>query len=190
MVDLANSRTRAALVAAGLAEVAGSRDGAVSLRAVARRAGLSHAAPAHFFGDRAGLLTAIATEGFHRLAARLDAAAAAGEGDLAGLGGAYVAFGSENPALTDVMFRTVDLHPDDAELRVAQQAAISRLVGAVSAVRPAEAEAWTVLSWALVHGLVVLGREGALAAFAPAGADAAAFSRGLVELYARELRNS
>jgi len=44
---------------------------AVSLRDLARRAGVSHAAPAYHFGDKAGLLTAVAVDGFERLAAAL-----------------------------------------------------------------------------------------------------------------------
>src|ERR1700716_2929700 len=44
-----------------------------SLRALARRAGVSHAAPAHHFGDKRGLLTAVAAEGFRRLSASLAA---------------------------------------------------------------------------------------------------------------------
>jgi AcrR family transcriptional regulator len=42
--------------------------GALSLRDVARRLGVSHAAPTHHFGDKAGLLTAVAAEGFRLLA--------------------------------------------------------------------------------------------------------------------------
>ena len=48
-------------------ELAEHGAGGVSLRAVARRAGVSHAAPKHHFGDRAGLLTAVAVDGFERL---------------------------------------------------------------------------------------------------------------------------
>ena len=51
-----------------------------SLREVARRAGVSHAAPAHHFGDSRGLLTALAVDGFRHLATQL-AAARSGETD-------------------------------------------------------------------------------------------------------------
>jgi AcrR family transcriptional regulator len=68
--------TRKALLAAAVDELAEHGYAGVSLRAVARRAGLSHAAPQHFFGSRAGLLTAVAAAGFHDLTAALTTAAA------------------------------------------------------------------------------------------------------------------
>lgn len=46
----------------------------LSLRELAREAGVSHAAPAHHFGDRRGLFTALAADGFTRLADALDGA--------------------------------------------------------------------------------------------------------------------
>lgn len=85
--------------------------GAVSIRAVARRAGVSHAAPAHHFGDRGGLLAAYAARGFIELrevllethealpkgATAADALRAMGEG--------YVAFGLTHRGLYNTMFR-------------------------------------------------------------------------------------
>src|SRR6202042_2870874 len=64
-------QVREALLAAARAELVEHGRAAITLRAVARRAGLSHASPKYHFGDRSGLLTAIATEGFHALAHRL-----------------------------------------------------------------------------------------------------------------------
>src|SRR5215472_16808361 len=72
---------RQALLDAALAtldEVGADR---LSLREVARRAGVSHAAPAHHFSDKAGLLTAIATEGFGRLVRYLAVAQPGGAGE-------------------------------------------------------------------------------------------------------------
>ena len=59
----------AALLAAAEAELAEKGVEAFSLRSVAKRAGVSHAAPAHHFGDATGVLTALATEGFRRFLA-------------------------------------------------------------------------------------------------------------------------
>src|SRR4030095_14934141 len=60
-----------ALLEAAVQAIAEAGAAAVSLRELARRAGVSHAAPAHHFGDKAGLLTAVAADGFRRLAATL-----------------------------------------------------------------------------------------------------------------------
>ena len=60
-----------ALLEAALQAIVEVGPAAVSLRDLARRTGVSHAAPAHHFGDKAGLLTAVATDGFRRLAATL-----------------------------------------------------------------------------------------------------------------------
>src|SRR5262245_29117553 len=68
---------RAEVIAAAVAEVEAVGAAGVSLREIARRAGVSHAAPVHHFGDKTGLFTAIATEGF-RLATEAIAPAAVG----------------------------------------------------------------------------------------------------------------
>jgi AcrR family transcriptional regulator len=184
--DPASSPARAALLEAARAELAEGGTSAVGLRAVARRAGLSHAAPAHFFGDRAGLLTAVATDGFRALTASLDAVAADEPDRLAALGRAYVEFGAQHPALVDLMFRGADLHQDDPTLQEEKRAAIGRLLDAVAGARDGgDPVPWTLISWALVHGLVVLGREGVLAPVAGrAAGDDLDVARGLIDLYA------
>src|ERR1700712_3851843 len=63
------SSARDTLLAAAREELVAHGAGGVSLRAVARRAGVSHAAPTHHFADRAGLLTVLAADGHRRLAA-------------------------------------------------------------------------------------------------------------------------
>src|SRR5204862_2822943 len=83
-----------------LAAIAERGVGALSLRDVARRAGVSHAAPAHHFGDRAGVLTAIAIEGFEELAAATRTAG----GDLVEGGLAYIRWALDHPAHYQVMF--------------------------------------------------------------------------------------
>jgi AcrR family transcriptional regulator len=178
---------REALLAAARAELVQHGTAAISLRAVARRAGVSHAAPKYHFRDRAGLLTAIATEGFLALSRAL---ATADESDtrrqLAALGVAYIDFGLAHPALFELMFAPEHLHADDSQFVAAQQQAIGRLISTVqrltgeSAGTPTEA----LISWALVHGLVALTRHGALQA-AP-GADEAGDSTALAYRLTRE----
>ena len=143
---------------------------AISLRAVARRAGLSHAAPKAHFEDRAALLTAVATDGFVALTADLAGVQAGPGTELAALGRAYVRFGLANPALFDLMFRPSELHPDDPALQQAQSEAIGVLRSAVDRlccdvgtdVRTGSSSAVALVSWAFVQGLVVLTRDGAL----------------------------
>lgn len=159
----ANPDVRAALLTAARAELADRGHAAISLRAVARRAGVSHAAPKYYFADRAALLTAVATEGYQELAVALHLV----QPSLATFGRAYIDFGLANRALFDLMFRPSELHVDDPDLLKSQESAIGMLNFAVAvaeghaAPTPASSEL-TLISWALVHGLVVLTRDGAL----------------------------
>ncbi|RMI38378.1 TetR/AcrR family transcriptional regulator [Streptomyces triticirhizae] len=142
---------RRALVAEALEVIASEGPNAVSLRALARRAGVSHAAPAHHFGDRAGLLTVIAVDGYRRLADELDRAT-----DLRDLGGRYVAFALAHPAHFQVMFRPELLDGDDAELAAARAATRERLARGVAAREAHEPEVGTLAAWSLAHGLATL----------------------------------
>src|ERR1700758_4254102 len=80
----------------------------VSLREVARRSGVSHAAPAHHFGDKAGLLTAVAVRAFARFGDHLVNAIAADPmtpvDQLPTLGRAYAEFAQLHPGQFQVMF--------------------------------------------------------------------------------------
>lgn len=91
-----------------------------SLREVARRAGVSHAAPAHHFGDTRGLLTALGVEAFQRLHENMEVAAAGVEDPcerLVRVGTAYVVTGRDYPAHCAVVFRSdlVDTHDPEYE---------------------------------------------------------------------------
>jgi AcrR family transcriptional regulator len=79
---------------------------ALSLRAVAREAGVSPAAPYHHFKDKAELLDAVAQEGWDMLNVQMmqAKAKAEGRGQLNALGVAYVCFARDNPALYRVMY--------------------------------------------------------------------------------------
>ena len=81
---------------------------ALSLRDLARQAGVSHGAPRSHFPDRHALLHALAERGFQRLADEVERASSAVNSDTAAalraVGGAYVRFAASEPALLDLMF--------------------------------------------------------------------------------------
>jgi AcrR family transcriptional regulator len=142
------------------------RDGpaSLSLRELARRAGVSHAAPAHHFGDKVGLLTAIAVEGFDLLADDLNAAFAA-TGSFLEVGVAYVGFAVRHRAHFEVMFRPELLRADDPALTAARRRSREALYGTIGSVGlPAGTAilAPGVAAWALVHGLATLYLDGNL----------------------------
>ncbi|AEV88608.1 TetR family transcriptional regulator [Actinoplanes sp. SE50] len=99
---------------------------ALSMRDLARRAGVSHAAPGHHFADRAGLLTALATDGFEQLAKAL-ATSRLASNSLLELGVTYLRFALANRATFEVMFRTDLYHADDPALLAARRQAADAL---------------------------------------------------------------
>jgi AcrR family transcriptional regulator len=131
---------------------------AVSLRELARRVGVSHAAPAHHFGDKAGLLTALAADGFRRLAATLGQAYQE-TGSFLEVGVAYVRFAVRHRAHFEVMFRPELYRTDDPELARARDRARSLLYPPAAEVAGgADPDDLTagVAAWSLVHGLATL----------------------------------
>ena len=147
---------------------------AVSLRSLARRLGVSHAAPANHVPDKAALFTAIATEGFELLGAAItEAADQAGPDATAGqrfraTGRAYTGFALAHPAHFAVMWRRDLLHTDDPALAAAGDATFALLLAAV---RDVQAEGWAAgadpqtvafLAWSVVHGLATLWLGGSL----------------------------
>jgi AcrR family transcriptional regulator len=132
---------------------------AVSLRDLARRTGVSHAAPTHHFGDKAGLLTAVAADGFRRLAATLRETYEA-SGSFLEVGVAYVGFAVTHRAHFEVMFRPELYRTDDPELVRARDAARALLYppAAEAANRPDGGDDLRagIAAWSLVHGLATL----------------------------------
>jgi AcrR family transcriptional regulator len=161
---------RAALVRAAMELLEESGETALSLRAVARRAGVSPAAPYRHYADREALVSAIAAVGYRELAERLAAAhpSPSTPDQLALVATAYVQFALERPALFRMMFgEPCDRDHDE---RVIATAAVSQYVrGIVERAFPqAHADALATAIWALVHGLAFLHLDGKLDASSPA----------------------
>jgi len=140
---------------------------AFTLRECARRAGVSHAAPAHHFGDARGLLSACAASGLDRLADTIGGyllLTPAGDttARLRAVGQAYIDFALANRALFQLMFRRDRLNPQDDALRAAGKRVGDALRDAIDAVLAerklpaAERGQRILLAWSLVHGYVTL----------------------------------
>lgn len=135
-----------------------------SLREVARRAGVSHAAPAHHFGSVAGLLTAVAAEGFRLLAAActdaLDAAGSEPTGRFSAVGHAYVSLWRTHPGHCQVMFRYDVVDFEDPELRDRSAEAFNILEtttrAVVGNVEDLATHRSALLWWSTAHGLTQL----------------------------------
>jgi AcrR family transcriptional regulator len=163
---------REELLAAAEVELTEKGIEGLSLRGIAKRAGVSHAAPAHHFGDVGGLLTALAAVGFQRFVAFLDERQVGAGSDpglrmqAAGLG--YIDFALAYPALFQLIFSS--RRPDfaDPALSQAANAAFDQLVRSVGEAKgndPYAEEAGMVdvmATWATVHGLAGLLNTGRL----------------------------
>lgn len=128
---------RAALLRAAREELAENGVEGFTLRSCARRAGVSHAAPAHHFGDATGLLTELAIDAFHQLAAAINGEVGTTEAGTierpiaVALG--YVLFAIESPAAFKLMFRAERLDTRRQDYRTAAGAAFAPTAEAVGA---------------------------------------------------------
>ncbi|CCH30757.1 TetR/AcrR family transcriptional regulator [Actinosynnema sp. NPDC047251] len=150
---------RRAVLAAAVDVITEHGTSGVGLRDLARRVGVSHAGPVHHFRDKAGLLTALAAEGFDLLADAL-ATTRDGGGDFVDVGASYVRFAVENRAHFEVMFRPDLYHPDDPAVAGPRQRAYALLHGGVTDEDDPKPAA--VAAWSIVHGFATLWNTGAL----------------------------
>jgi AcrR family transcriptional regulator len=138
-----------------------------TLRDLARRVGVSHAAPYAHFPDKRALLAAVATLGFRELSARMRAAVEATADPLerlAAIGLAYVRFGCEEPAHYRLMFTVPELRRYDGlpELEHAAYDAfgvVQHTLGALhddALIRPGDRHLDAVAAWSLAHGVTLL----------------------------------
>lgn len=176
-IDLKNS-----LVAAGLAILAEQGVNELNLRAVARRARVSHAAPYRHFADKEALIVAIAEDGFRRLGEQLQAAKDAvvdgARTQLTAVGYVYIAFAVEQPDSFRLMFSHIIAHREQyLELCALAKACFQLLQSIIEAGQvsgefaAADSVELTKSVWSMLHGLASLLVEGQ---FAEDGEDAQA----------------
>ncbi|WP_218510324.1 TetR/AcrR family transcriptional regulator [Variovorax sp. dw_308] len=163
----------------------------LTLRAAARAAGVSHAAPKNHFGDLSGLLSELAAIGFRRFTSELKAAmekmpSGSAEERLDAMGAAYVGFAKAHPGMFVLMFRGERLDLQRPALRQAVDEAQAALASSMAArlgidaaatghgsVTPEQGAAM-VRAWSLVHGfsmLLIDGRLDRVLAQMPPGSD-------------------
>ncbi|MFJ8035588.1 TetR/AcrR family transcriptional regulator [Streptomyces sp. NPDC096032] len=152
------------LVDAGVALLAAEGPQALTLREIARRAGVSHGAPRRHFPTHRELLSAIARRGFAELAARTEStlareAAAGPRARVAALARTYVEFALDSPGMYELMFRHDLLESGHLGLRETSLPLFALLTELVGRAAP-EAEARLVAGalWANLHGLAQLWR--------------------------------
>ncbi|WP_040511637.1 TetR/AcrR family transcriptional regulator [Gordonia soli] len=167
---------RDTLVQAGVELIEESETTDISLRAIARRAGVSHGAPRHWFPTHQRLLAAIAAEGLHDLAAAVRRGAEQGADDriarAVGAARAYVDFAVDRPAMFALVFRHDLLEGSGARLRDTSQPLFrwwrDTIVapGGASPTMP-DIDAGALRLWTAVHGIATLSSTTALALIAP-----------------------
>jgi AcrR family transcriptional regulator len=146
------------------------RDGlpGLTLRAVAREAGVSHAAPTHHFGDLTGLVSELAAIGFRQFNDAMVAAGATGTlpaEKAPARARAYVGYAQAHPGMYGLMFRTERLDMSRPSLHEAANASFAGLAGAIGASRHEQISAQALSleqgaaiarAWSLVHGFTTL----------------------------------
>jgi AcrR family transcriptional regulator len=150
---------RRVLLDAAAKSIAENGAAALSLRALAATAGVSHAAPVHHFGDKAGLFTAVAAEGFTLLGEELHSVWTE-TGDFLEIGVGYIRFALEHRGHFEVMFQPELMNLSDPRLVEAKARAFATLDEPLAAAGPDrddhQAHLAGLASWSIVHGLATL----------------------------------
>jgi AcrR family transcriptional regulator len=173
---------RRALIDASLALISEEGFSALTLREVARRAGVTHAAPYRHFADKEALLAAVAEEGFRSMATQMRERMAQESGPaerLIACGVAYVLFAVQHPSHFRVMFGPHFAHPMKHEgLGTEGGNSFGLLVQSLTegqqagVLREGDTLALALAAWSLVHGLASLMVDGVLEQGGKTAADA------------------
>jgi AcrR family transcriptional regulator len=167
---------RRALIDAALDLLRAEGAEALTLRAVARAAGVSQAAPYRHFADRRALVAAVAEDGFRRLGEAMQRAMQASDQRVGfrQLADTYVRFAHEHPAEYHVMFGPeVARHDELPALRTQSHGVLDGVAGAIAGLQRAGAIGagdpmlTAVAIWAMLHGLVMLSLDGQTAGVVP-----------------------
>lgn len=166
----------------------------LSLREVARRAGVTHQAPYHHFANRESILAELVVQGFDELASRLARAnrlapAETAHAVMVASGMAYVSFALDQPGVFRVMFRTdlCDLSQFGAAADAAARAYDELLQMVQLTLGDAQQQEYAAINWAQVHGLAMLLLDG------PIGQDVGqhkarlAMARGMLQIFCRQM---
>jgi AcrR family transcriptional regulator len=163
---------RAALLSCAERTLSEEGAGQLSLRELARRVGVSHAAPRRHFADKQSLLDALAEDGFERLGSALREAMAAAGGAfharLLAFAQTYVRFATRHAALLDLMFAGKHRPGAADSLREAADRAFEAPLAlivegqAAGEVVPGDPEGVAIVAWAALQGLAALVNSGML----------------------------
>ena len=163
---------RQALITAALELISEKTVEGVSLREVARRVGVSHAAPYRHFADKEALLVAVAKDGFqmlhHQLEVAMQSSPANPVKQIQDSGIAYIGFALEHPSHYHLMFGTyrATSAQQNSELELAARQVFMVLVGVIvrgqqaEVIRADDPEQLALTAWALVHGWAMLCIDG------------------------------
>jgi len=158
---------RNALIQAGLELLAEGGVQELDLRKVARRAGVSHAAPYRHFADKQALIAAINEEGFHLLAERIRSTLREVSDEpveqLLGVALTYVRFAKENPWLMREMFSGITIERETFESLHTASKSVYRLYAEVirrgqerGKIVDGDPTALAGVLWSVLHGLAML----------------------------------
>ncbi|MEV6504516.1 TetR/AcrR family transcriptional regulator [Streptomyces sp. NPDC051642] len=158
---------RGRLVDVGVELVAQEGAQALTLREIARRAGVSHGAPRRYFPTHLELLSAIARHGFAELGEQAKSTIADGtaspRAQVTALGRVYLEFALANPGMYELMFRHDLLESGHLGLRDTSLPLFGVLVDLVGRARPdVDARLVAGALWANLHGVAQLWRWGSL----------------------------
>jgi AcrR family transcriptional regulator len=156
---------------------------ALTLREVARHAGVSHGAPYHHFTSRDALLAAVAERGFVGLGEAMASAGGPAPRDrLAGICEAYVGFAARHPTRFRLMFGPLLARKTEFPgLQAAGEKAFALLLSASQEVAPAQAMPLALAGWSMAHGLSYLTVNGIFESLPVPVPDSAGLGRQLAD---------